>query len=321
MIRGLTKARGGPCRRVDSFSLVEMLVSIAILSILMIILLGMTFSLSTLWQAGQAHNERRTNAQAIFERMTRDLQQVSVPSTRSGNPSLFNTTSLQFVINPSGVSSNYEFPQALFWQAPVWQAQVSQATNGNLAVVGYFVQWVNGAPCLSRVVINPSTYSIYSNPATSAWINDNSLATNAPATAASNYSGLMAGNVLGLWVQALDGLGNPIQQGSTLQGEAFDSRLGYASTNFLYSPTNVAGNPVLVLTNAPCALPAAVQIAIVVIDSSTARRLTGTEKPTTNSLTGNFWPDIQSFYTNLAPLIRKGAEIQTTTVSIANGPR
>jgi hypothetical protein len=128
----------------------------------------------------------------------------------------------------------------------------------------------------------------------------------------------MSDNVLGLWVQALDGLGNPIQQtGSTIQGEAFDSRLGYAYTNYLY--TN-AGNPVLA-TNAACSLPAAVQIAIVIIDSATAHHLTGTEKPSPAALTGNFWGDIQTFYAGLPPIIQKGAEIQTTTVEIANGPR
>ena len=317
MIRGPVKARAGLRRkRLDSFSLLELLVAIAILAIIMIVLLGMTGSLSTLWQSGQARNERRTNTQAIFERMARDLQQVSLPSARSGNPALFNTNSLELVINPSGVSTKYEFPQALFWQAPVAN---DGSTNGNLAVVGYFVQWVDGAPYLSRVLINPSSasyYSIYSNP--TSWISDNFLSNTAPATAASGYAGLMSGNVLGLWVQALDGLGNPIQQtGSAIQGEAFDSRFGYAYTNYLY--TN-SGNPVLA-TNAACALPAAIQIAIVIVDSGTAHHLTGTEKQSPAALTGNFWGDIQNFYTNLAPVIQKGAEIQTTTVEIANGPR
>lgn len=318
MIRGpFTAGSGSRGRRLGSFTLVEMLVAIAILAIIMIVLLNMTGSLMSLWRGGQAHNERRTNTQAIFERMARDLQQASVPSTRSGSPLFSNTNSLEMVINPSGVSTNYEFPQALFWQAPVAS---DGSTNGNLAIVGYFVQWVSGAPYLCRALINPSTYSIYSNTATSAWINDSSLSTNAPATAASGYTGLMSGNVLGLWVQALDGQGNPIQQsGSAIQGEAFDSRLGYAYTNFLYAN---AGGPVLA-TNAAGALPASLQIAIVIIDSATAHHLTGTEKPNppASYLTGNFWGDIQNFYTSLPPVIRKGAEIQTTTVQLANGPR
>ena len=291
----------------NSFSLVETLVAIAILSIIMIVLLGMVTSLLATWQMGQAKNERRTIGQAVLDRMSRDLCQVTLPTSRS------NTNSLEFLINPSGVGTSYEFPQAVFWQAPV---ATDGGTNGNLAVVGYFVQWVtNGTsatPCLSRVLINPSSttsYDIYSSPAS--WISTGILTNNAPATAASGYSGLLANNVLGLWVQALDPRGNPIQQSAGMAGENFDSRLGYSYTNSVY--------PTVPSTNLPPVLPASVQIAIIVIDSRTAGHLTGTEKPTT--LTGNFWGDIQNFYTSLPKVIQKGAEIQTTTVDLANGPR
>jgi len=323
MIRASMQSRDPERRRkLDSFSLVEMLVAIAVLSIIMVLLAGMTGSLMTLWRGGQAHNERRTDTQAIFDRMSRDLQQMSVPAARYGNPALYNTNGLEMGINPSGVSTNFEFPQALFWQAPVAN---NGSTNGNLAIVGYCVQWVNGSPFLTRVLINPQTipssanyYTIYSSP--SSWISDNVITNTAPATTNSGYQGLMSPNVLGVWFQCLDGMGNPIQQGSSIAGESFDSRLGYAYTNFLY--TNSSGNPVIT-TYPPCALPAAIQVAIVIIDSATARHLTGTEKPMVNStyLSGNFWNDVQYFYTNLPPIIRQGAEIQTTTVQISNGPR
>ena len=289
--------------------------AIAILSIIMLMLASMTGSLMSLWQGGQAHNERRTNTQAIFDRMARDLQQIAVPATRYGNPALFNTNSLEMAINPSGVSATYKFPQAMFWQAPL---ATDGATNGNMAIVGYFVQWVNGSPALCRVLINPSAapYSIYSTPGN--WINDTML-TNAPATAAYGYQGLMSPNVLGLWFQALDGTGNPTVQSAdpTHKGEVFDSRLSYSYVNYLY--TN-GGVPVSA-TVPPCSLPSAVQVAIVIVDSATARHLTGgpLEKPST--LSGDFWGDIQSFYNGLPAVIRKGAEIQTTTVQISNGPR
>ncbi len=122
---------------------------------------------------------------------------------------------------------------------------------------------------------------------------------------------LMADNVLGLWIQALDPQGNPIQQNTGATGENFDSRLSYAYTNSVY--------PNVPSTNLPPVLPAAVQIAIVIIDSRTARHLTGTEKPA--GLTGHFWSDVQTFYSGLPPIIQKGAEIQTTTVGLASGPR
>lgn len=277
-----------------------------ILSLIMIILLGMTTSLMTAWQLGQAKNERRNIGQAVLERMSRDLRQVALPASRS------NTNSLQFVINPSTISTTYQFPQAVFWQAPV---STDGGTNGNLAVVGYFVQWINKIPSLSRILINPSSssYLVYSSPAN--WITDTILTNNASATSASGYEGLLADNVLALWVQALDPQGNPIRQSAGVAGENFDSRLGYSYTNSVY--TGVAS------TNMASALPASMQIAIVVVDSRTAKHLTGagTELAATSMLTGNFWSDVHGYYSHLPTVIQKGAEIQTTTVDLASGSR
>ena len=289
-----------------SFSLVEMLVALAILSIIVVVLLSVITSLMSTWQLGQARNERRTAGRDALERMARDLRLASLPLGKS------NTTNLEFVINPAGVSSTYELPQAVFWQAPVAS---DGGTNGNLAIVGYFVQWINGAPSLTRALINPSavsSYTIYSKPTT--WMTDTLIQTNAPATASSGYAGLMAQNVLGLWVQALDPEGNPIPQTAGFPGENFDSRLPYSYISSVYSG--------VATTNLAPVLPASVQIAIVIIDSRTANRLTGVnpkEKP--SAITGNFWSDIQNFYTNLPSVIQKGAEIQTTTVEIAASPR
>ena len=299
------KRAGGGEELSSAFSLVEMLVALAIFSIIMLVLLSVTTSLMVTWQLGQARNERRTEGRTVLERMSRDLRVASIPLGKTIG------TNLTFIINPAGVSATYELPQAIFFQAPVAS---DGGTNGNLAVVGYFIQWINGTPSLTRVLINPSSAGNYSIYSTTNWINDGLLQTNAPATQASGYVGLLAENVLGLWVQALDPQGKPIQQTTGLPGESFDSRLPYSYTNSVYTTVPT--------TNLAPVLPAAVQIAIVVIDSRTAKRLTGVdpkEKPSANS--GNFWNDIQNFYTNLPSVLQKGAEIQTTTVDIASGPR
>ena len=313
----MTKRHGGVIswgsRGLKSFTLVEILVSVAILSVFVILLMSMLGSLTTVWQEGQSHNERRTIAQTVFDRMGRDLSQTALPVSRT------NTNELQMVINPSGVGASYQNPQAIFWQAPV---ATDGGTNGNMAIVGYFVQWVNGTPgtpCLSRLLINPSStnYAVYTAP--TAWISTTLLNTYAPAkfvspSSANNYAGLLSPNVLGLWVQALDPRGNPIDQGLSapdIKGEAFDSRNPY-------SYTDGSGN---LATNIASALPASMQIAIAVIDSRTAKLLTTTGKPNYPTLTGNFWGDVQSFYNGLPSAIRKGTEIQTTTITLANGPR
>ncbi len=304
-----------------SFTLIEILVSIAILSILTVVLLSMLGSLMTVWQGGQAHNERRTAAQAILERMSRDLSEAAFPASR------YATNSLQMVINPTGVSATYQYPHAIFCQSPV---ATDGGTNGNLAEVGYFVQWIAGSggpagtPCLSRVLINPSSsdYQVYSSPNT--WISDTLLSTYAPSkfisvTANNNYGGLMAENVLGLWVQALDPAGNPIQQTSLPAGERFDSRYIYTFTN-----APMFGPSLAVLETNLSPGPASLQIIVAVMDSRTARQLTaipGNYATTYPATSGSLWKDVQNFYTNLPTVIQKGTEIQTTTVTLANGPR
>jgi type II secretory pathway component PulJ len=305
----IRERRGG----LKSFSLVEILVATAILSILSLVLLEMLSSLTTAWQAGQAHNERRTIAQAVLDRMSRDFSQVPLPSART------QTNALQLIINPSGVSAPYENPEAIFCQSPVATDSMS-VSKGNLAVVGYFVEWINGTagspgtPSLLRVLINPSSsdYSLYNGSGT--WISDALLQSYASGTSANNYAGLLAENVLGLWVQALDPQGKAINQGvssANIAGESFDSRFPYSYVNSAnYTATNMA-----------TALPSSLQVAIVVVDSRTAKQFARTGKPSYPALSGNFWADVQGFYNGLPAIIQKGAEIQTITIPVANGPR
>ena len=276
----------------------------ALLLIITGLLLSMTSSMMSSWTADASRNERRNTARLVLDRMSRDLEQTTLPLSRDS------TNGLQFVINPTTIVSTttYELPQAVFWQAPV---ATDGGINGDIAVVGYFVQWVNGAPVLSRLLVNPSVtanYLIYSNPTN--WITDALLQAKAPATEASSYAGLLANNVLGLWVQPLDPNGNAIQQSEVGTG-SFDSRYPYTYTNALY--------PGSLVTNVASALPASLQIAIVVIDSRTAKLLSGTEKPT--APTGNFWSDIQNFYSHLPAKIQRGAEIQSTVVRLPSGSR
>jgi uncharacterized protein (TIGR02599 family) len=288
---------------------VELLVAIAVLSILVLVLMSMLGSLTNTWAQGQARNERRDIAQAVFDRMSRDLAQVSLPASQG------NTNALNFVINPSWITKT-PYAQSIFFQAPV---ATDGGTNGNMAVVGYFVQWVNGTPgtpTLTRLLINPSSsdYAVYSG-TPNTWVTDALLTNDAPATAPT-YTGLLAERVLGLWVQALDSGGNPITQSgvSTNQGETFDSRYPYAYTNY-----NLNSGAGYVSTNAASSLPASLQVAIAVVDARTAARITSI--PTHYAATGNFWNDVQNFVTNLPPAVYKGTEIQSTIIPLSNAPR
>ena len=162
-----------------------------------------------------------------------------------------------------------------------------------MALVGYFVQWVkeaNGAPAnmvpkLCRLVAD----SDYEMQKPSDFITDKVVASDAPATKASDYAGQLAENVLGLWMQPLDQQNKPISSDSKalpIPDGQFDSSKGYA----------VAFTR-RVVTKYATALPASLEVALVAVDARTAKRLTGIEKP--KARTADMWADVNAFYNSL----------------------
>jgi hypothetical protein len=284
-----------------AFSLLELLVATAVFLGLALVLVSIAGSLSSFWQMGISHNERRSAALAAFSRMARDLRFAAAPV----NP---NATNVQLVINPANVGTNYKLPQAAFWQAPV-----GDRSQGSMALVGYFVQWVNetngSVPKLCRLLIDSTNFQFIKP---SAWVNDALIASNAPATKASSYEGQLAENILGIWMQPLDQAGQPIMTNATngtyAPGE-FDSTTGYRTA--FTNATNTF----------PSALPARMEVAVVATDARTARRLTGAGNEKPGARTADLTNDVNTFYNNLPEGIKKGARIYTTVIDLQNAPR
>jgi uncharacterized protein (TIGR02599 family) len=242
------------------FTLVELLVSMAILILLVAILAGIFSSVSKTSQLGYANNERMQNILAITDFIRTDLRSALLPVNRT------DTNNLQFVVNPGSIGTAYKNPHAIFWQAPT----ATDQTLGDVAEVGYFVQWTtSNRPYLCRFSAENSTnaanFLIYSQPA--AWLTDAIIKNVAPADEANAYQGLIAENVVALFVQCLDKNGQPITRnaaGNPFANAVFDSRQGFLSS------TN---------TNAACALPPIVSLGFVLIDSRSANRI-GTAEQT-----------------------------------------
>ena len=287
-------------RAARGFSLLELLVATAVFVGLALILVSIASRLSSFWQTGIAHNERRASALSAFARMARDLRFAAL----SGNPA---ATNFQLVINPPNLDSKYKLPQAAFWQAPV----ASDRAHGSMALVGYFVQWVDEAggriPKLCRLLVD----SNYHMQKPSDFVSDALITENAAATRASSYAGQLAENVLGLWMQPLDQQNEPITSDSKAvpypPGQ-FDSTRGYG-----VSFTNSAH------TAFPSALPASLEVALVAVDARTAKRLSGAEKP--NARSADMWADLNAFYNNLPQSIRQGARIYSTVIDLHGAPR
>lgn len=263
---------------------------------LALILVSIASSLSSFWQVGIAHNERRSSALSVFSRIARDLRYAALPA----DPSAAN---YQLVINPEKVGASYLFPQAAFWQAPV-------ASDRKMALVGYFVQWVEDTdgtvPKLCRLLVD----SNYQVERPSDFVTDDLIKTNAPATKVRGYAGQLAENVLGLWMQPRDQKKNPIRNGGN-PGQ-FDSSKGYS-----VALTNAAGKEVTKVFAR--ALPASLEVALVAVDARTAKRLSGAERP--GAPTGDMWADVNAFYNSLPTGIQQGARIYSTIIDLHNAPR
>ena len=110
----------GLVRMVGAFSLLALLVATAVFVGLALVLVSIAGSVSSFWQMGISHNERRSSALAAFSRMTRDLRFAAAPI----NP---NSTNFQLVINPTNSAPATNFPKPRFGRRR-WPAIVRMAT-------------------------------------------------------------------------------------------------------------------------------------------------------------------------------------------------
>ena len=313
------KARSG-----HGFTLVEMLVAVAILSILSLLLMVILNQVSAGWSLVQSQIDARQNGRAILTLMASDLRPAALPTDRT------NTNNLQFVVDPPVLTaaSGYLYPHAFFWQAPI----ATSTTFGTMAEVGYFIRWDtskvgNPRAFLCRLFVNPpnprvaSSY-IYAQP--TAWLTTSILDSTAPGTMASAYQGWVADNVIGLWVRCLDANGLPITQdsGSTENGSpatvnyAFDSRKGYTTANgVMKSGIYDASSQTFQLWTT---LPSYVEIAVVVIDARGASRITTIPTYASTDPT-KFWSEIQTFMSSLPAGVSNRARVYSTRVQMSNG--
>jgi prepilin-type N-terminal cleavage/methylation domain-containing protein len=209
--------------RTIGFTLVEMLVSMAVLALMVAMLGSMTSSVSRIWQSGNAQSDRRRNVRAIVDLISADLSGALLPVDPKAEPSKPN---LQFTLNPNTISEYYRNPDALFWQAPV----ATDQSRGDVAQIGYFVTWdTEGTPNnprarLCRFFVNPtdpSNYRIYSDRTN--WLNDAIIDQVAPADnrmleeQRAGWRGLLAEDVIGFWARWQDMSGSQVN--------SYDSRV------------------------------------------------------------------------------------------------
>lgn len=309
-----------------AFSLLELLTAMAVLSILVLLLASITTQISETWIRGEGHIQKRRNSRAILDYISSDLRSACVPPVM---PASSTQSTIQFVLNPpTGLPSTILNPSALFWTAPV----ATTTTYGNLAEIGYFVRYgtdSNGQPTfqLCRFFVNPTTgndYQIYNSSDRYAWIGQTLLDQYTDAQSPS-YHGLFAENVIVFCARCLDPVGNNITltaqytltDGSTITSQSYNA--GNYDSMKGYRYTTTSGTTVDV---PPPALPASVEISVVILDSKTAKLLTLSDAQSIIQLSSTVKQssDIPTFLNSLPEKIRNSARSFTTKVDLANTP-
>jgi len=307
-----------------AFTLLEVLVATAVLSIMVVLLASIAGQVSKVWQDVSANNQQRSAARVLLQYMARELQAVSNPVPMPASSQT--PANLQMIASLPVNNSNATVippedlnPHALFWQVSVAQ-DISQ---GNIASVGYFIRWDttsrpgHAKPILCRFFVSPTdaaNFKVYKQSGAGAenWLSV--LPTVAPATAPA-YQGWMSDNVIALWIRFLDVDGSPITQnaaGQTMNsGYGFDSRQGYRS------PTTAQIHP------AP-AYPPCVEISLVAVDSRTMEKITSPLLPVTTTPAdfdkgATTSGSIRYFVENLPKEIKVGTRIFSTRVYLPAG--
>ena len=244
-----------------AFTLLEMMVALAILTILVVLLAAIYQHVDRIAALGTSRQQRDQTARVAFQAITRELQQVNLapPSMRSvavaGNRGDISTNarSLPLVVraDTTAVSAtNAISGNSFYWPATLANTNDSQSA----AFFGYFVRWIqeNGRmrPVLCRLQAADGDFSAVQN--TNTWLSAATLNQLAPANEAAEFRGWFVENVLAIWARPLDARGNPItQQPITTNGVVsttssnlfgnFDSSQGYQTvvgtqTNRIFSP-------------------------------------------------------------------------------------
>lgn len=295
--------------RPPGFTILELLASITILLLLVVFLAQILTHAATAYSSSESNKERLQNERVLGEMIREELQAALLPINRPSQ------TGLQFVVNPADLSDEFKNRDAIFWQAPI----ATDQTLGDIAEIGYFIQWNhaetgNPRASLCRFMVNQgnkgmpdSNFLIHSNP--SHWLSDTLLSTVSPADRKNGYRGLFAENVVGLWIRCLESTGKPIvhdASGATYENNTYDSRRGYTDG----------------AKSAICALPAAVEISLLLLDPQTAARVTSTMQPQISNLVRNSsHADEFIVRANVDPLfqpVKAGIRAYQTTIYLQN---
>jgi prepilin-type N-terminal cleavage/methylation domain-containing protein len=308
-----------------AFSLIEILVAIALLSLLVVVLSQIVTVVSRAWVEGEKRVEVYQNGRAILDLIERDLTGAA------------NSTRLQFVQNPPDLPSSARRAVSscsLFWQAPL-----EFGTPGNLCEVGYYLVRDEAEDLyqLRRLFI-PSDdsrgyFRIFDQPPTAdpdhrsvPWLDtlepaafelpDGSFGSGANQSVVT----VVSDGVVAFWLRCLDANGDPIPWLSSDRlrynsAARFRPAIAGLANSFRWTGPDTAQT---------FELPSAVEVTLILIDSRTLARdpdIPGMEEFSQPSSPTGVPEAIEMFYNALTANGITGAQVFTTRINLVNAPR
>jgi prepilin-type N-terminal cleavage/methylation domain-containing protein len=272
------------------FSLIELLVAIAVLSVMLLMLAEMTGTVADTWAKGEARIETYQSARAALELVTREMT-PAVVDTRS-----------QFVVmegedlEDAGATNVAPGSQAVLWMAPLGE-------QGDMRCVGYYLYRDDEKKFyrLKRIYITAENEDDYfplkqaigdgrrdgdfsTSPSDANWFLKNWDAAAFDEQDPDNDKvvvSAVADGVVAFWVQPIDLLGNPIPWVSESTPPHVQSDLIFNSSAYFQQATSVPyedGSSTKYLAPAENVMrairvPAAVDITVVTLDTRTLERI------------------------------------------------
>lgn len=272
--------------KLRAFTLVELLISIAILSLLVVLLANLLGGVSRAWTSGERQVQTFQDGRAALDLISRELAQAVI------------SPRLQFIQNPgtldpllTGTVTQVANTEGVFWQAPL-----TSNAAGNLFETGYYLTFDSKAWTtrpevayqLRRFSIAPEPpnppvhlYKIFDAPPTynqnhilPAWIDLGTTNLAPPRTDFEAKSSTIMAGVVALWFRCFDSNGDlipwlsaadastdPIRFNSTAH---FQPAIPGTPSSFHY--TNAAS------TSAAHRLPSAVEVTLITVDWQTLQR-------------------------------------------------
>jgi uncharacterized protein (TIGR02599 family) len=270
----------------DGFTILELLVAMAILAIMVVLMLGVLQSTSDAWRRNTERSKAFASSRAAFESMTRSISAATLntyqdyyDANRSNRPS----GSLTFVPAVYGRRSDLHFTTgtnlvtaqkggAIFMTVPFdyESNNTNDYSSGQLNGIGYFVRFTTNSLAPSGVsnayryrlmqFLQPTEQLMVMNTTNTAWFTNN-------VNANTNIFPIADNVVAFVVLPQLSDRENA--SGSALSSDfRYDTRMTW--------PTSAANQP----TNMH-QLPPVVQVIMVVLDESSAKRIeSGSTEPT-----------------------------------------